>query len=342
MTSAREYWQRASLTLISLCTSIPFGSHYAYGQQINRYVPGKECVDLYERVSARAASSSAEEVKRLLSAMPVAGLHEVEPLCGALIFDNMAVRLGGSGRLAEAEALAERSVDMLDEAGLGTETVLFWPLQVLAAIRFAQGKTASAAKVCRRMQGLPAGGPIECAALHELSASLLQARGRHRDAEREYLAALGALTESGHGNAPGAGAVLNSLAVLYIDLHRFEEARSSLDRALAIFDGSREAVSMDYIRVFNSRGALHAAEQDWPQAVQSLRNAVSIADSDIQLNPEVKASLLANYAWALRKDHRRSEARAIEARLNALPLRRTPGVVADVRDLTKRAKRQTR
>jgi hypothetical protein len=206
---------------------IPFGSTYACGQEVNPYVPGKECVDLYERVSARAASSSAEEVKRLLSPTPFTGQLEVDPLCGALVLDNMAIRLGGSGRLPEAEALAERSVDMLDEAGLGADALLFWPLQVLAAIRFAQGKTASAAKVCRRMHGLRAGGPMERAALHDLSASLLQVRGRYRDAEQEYLAALRAWTEAGRGDAPDAGAILNSLAVLYLELNRFDGKRTT-------------------------------------------------------------------------------------------------------------------
>jgi hypothetical protein len=74
---------------------------------------------------------------------------------------------------------------------------------------------------------------------------------------------------------------------------------------------------MDYIKLLNSRGVLHARKGDWRQAERDLREAVSIVDSEKRVDPGVSAPLLENYALVLHKNRRRREAQVVEARLKA-------------------------
>ena len=64
-----------------------------------------------------------------------------------------------------------------------------------------------------------------------------------------------------------------------------------------------------------------------------------MADRDAQLDPGELKSLLLNYARALRKDHRRSEARSIEARVAALQSNGLTDPVVDVSELLAKPKR---
>jgi hypothetical protein len=57
-----------------------------------------------------------------------------------------------SGRLADAERLAERSVLILEKTYTTNDVMLL--LQILAASRFEQGKTARAREAFKRMQAI--------------------------------------------------------------------------------------------------------------------------------------------------------------------------------------------
>src|SRR5262249_19538122 len=135
-----------------------------------------------------------------------------------------------------------------------------------------------------------------------------------------------------------AGAIFNSLGSLYVKEGRFDEAGRALDRALIIFDHVEDAVPMDRIKLLNARGVLHAWKGEWRGAEEDLRDALSMADREPYVDPVAFRSVVNNYARVLHKNHRRREARAIEARAAVLDGNRTDNIVVDMADLLARRK----
>src|SRR5262249_6951831 len=138
--------------------------------------------------------------------------------------------------------------------------------------------------------------------------------GRYHEAEAEYLKALDAWEESGRGETTDVAAVLGGLAALYIADGRYREAGRTLDRAIAIAPSAKDAVATDWIKLFSIRAELHVRQREWREAGADLGAAISAADRDRQLNPALLKSVLVEYAYVLRKNHRAREARSIEAR----------------------------
>ncbi len=309
-------------------------SHGATAQTVRRYMDvGQPCAELYRSLSAQLVNSTAREAERLVSAL-ASNAGNPANLCVGLILHNIALRMSGSGRLAEAEAFGAQSVATLEKTYPSDDPLLFWPLQVLAAVQVGEHKTASASKTFRKMLNIRTQDPDQRAAILDMRASLLKAEGRGDEAEQAYLAALRIWADTGRGHSLDAGGVLNSLAVLYLDERRLEEAERTLDRALPIFRGSKDAVPMDYINFLNSHGVLHGRKGEWRQAEQDLGEAISMAGRESRLNPLISAQLLGNYAIALRKNHQRRKAQVIEARLKALqPETTQESAVVDISEL---------
>jgi hypothetical protein len=126
--------------------------------------------------------------------------------------------------LADAERLAERSVMILEKAYDSNDVVLLRPLQILAAARFEQGKTAKARDAFKRIQSIRIHRPEDSALVHGTAAVLLEAEGRRPESEAEYLAALHAWEEAGRGETADAGAILTALGSLYTQEQRLAEA----------------------------------------------------------------------------------------------------------------------
>jgi tetratricopeptide (TPR) repeat protein len=211
------------------------------------------------------------------------------------------------------------------------------PLQSLAQIQFQQREIGKARETLQRLQSIPSGLPADRAVAHSLAAALFYADGRYHEAEADYLKALGAWEESGRGATPDMAAVLDGFAALYVEEGRYPEAGRTLDRAMAVLTSANGAVATDWIKLFNSRAALHIRQAEWREAEADLHAAISAADRDTRLDPALLKSLLADYARVLRKNHRRKEARSIEARAAALQTGQATGVV-DISDLLPKPK----
>jgi hypothetical protein len=162
---------------------------------------------------------------------------------------------------------------------------------------------------------------------------LLEAEGRQTEAEVEYLGASHAWQEAGLGETAEAGAVFTSLGSLYVNEHRFEEARQALDRALSTFSRAKDAVPTDRIKALNVRGVLQARQGAWLGAEQDLSEAVSMADREPWIEPVALRSLLTSYAYVLRKNHHRREARTIEARAAGIRADPATSMIVDAADL---------
>jgi tetratricopeptide (TPR) repeat protein len=274
----------------------------------------------------------------LLSAAIAAGADRTRDTCAGFVLNDMAVLLSTSGRIAEAERLAERSIKTLEAIYPPDDLVLLRPLSILASTRFEQGKTAQTRGILKRMMSIRVARPEDRALVHATAAVLLEAEGRQSEAEVEYLVTSHAWQEAGLEETAEAGAVLTSLGSLYVKEQRFKEARQALDRAFSIFSRAKDAVPTDRIKALNVRGVLQARQGAWLAAEQDLSEAFLMADREPWVEPVALRSLLTSYAYVLRKNHHRREARTIEARAAGIRLNPAMSTIVDVTDLLAKPK----
>uniref|UniRef100_Q02AH2 Tetratricopeptide TPR_4 n=1 Tax=Solibacter usitatus (strain Ellin6076) TaxID=234267 RepID=Q02AH2_SOLUE len=292
------------------------------------------CVDLNQAVMAQVANGKLTDAELAVSAFSVAGGES----CVGLVLSNMAARLSIAGRIADAERLAERSVLILEKAYSPDAAPLLSPLQILAATRFEQGKTARAREALKKMRAIRSELPEDQALIHGMAAALLEREGRRREAEAEYLAAARAWEEAGKGETAYEGTILSGLGSLYIELGRLTEAQQTLDRALAIFNRAQDTAATDRSKLFEVRGVLHAWQGNWLEAEQDLREAISMLDREPWVDPTILRPVLTRYAYILRRNHHGREARPIEARAASLHAAGASTAIVDITELFPRTK----
>lgn len=295
--------------------------------------PDRTCIDLNQKALNYIAAGRLKDAESTLSEALAAPASGSEQSCGWMTLHNMASVMGFSGLLPEAEALEERSLKILETGYAPNDPALLRPLESLAQIQLQQREIAKARKTFARLQSIPVQQAADRATVLGLSAALLYTEGRYHEGEAEYFKSLDAWEESGRGKTADMAAVLAGLATLYVADGRYREASRTLDRAIAILTSAKDAVATDWIKLLSTRAALHVRQREWREAEADLRTAVSAADRDMRLGPAVLKSLLDNYAYVLRKNHRGRGARPIEARAAAIQARDLTTGVVDISEL---------
>jgi eukaryotic-like serine/threonine-protein kinase len=277
-------------------------------------VNGDPCITTNRMaVALVAAGRYADAEKTLLNA--AAGDADLNAqACSGLMFSDMAVLMSISGRNSQAERFAGRAVAILSNAYGPSDHTLLKPLLTLASAHIEQSRAAPARQALQKTMGVKLDGSRDDALVHAITASLLRLEGRLIEATAEGLAALRDWERAGRGDSVDAASTLNLLGVLYIQTRRFPEARKALDRALAIFDSTKETSPMDRIKVLYVSGTLHVRRGELSEAERDFSVAIAIADRESTIDPIHLRPILVSYAQVLRKNHRPAEARAVEAR----------------------------
>jgi tetratricopeptide (TPR) repeat protein len=301
---------------------------YAPSQSVSGQVlVTPECARLNEFAVSHAVNGQFAEAQRLLSEATASQAGRGRNSCAGFVINNIAALLSVSGRAAEAERFAARSVKILEAIYPPDDLVLLRPLSTLAAARLDQGQIARAREAFKRMQSIRIERPADRAILHGTAAVLLLMQRRLPEAEAEYLVTLHASAEAGHGGMAETAVILNSLGSLYIDERRFGEARDVLDRALTIFSSAKDAVPIDRIKLLHVRGVLLTRQGAWLEAERDFSDALAIADREPWTDPALLRALLSGYIHVLRKNHHQREARSVEARLRGTPKDHATSVV---------------
>jgi tetratricopeptide (TPR) repeat protein len=295
------------------------------------------CIRLNHDALARVARGQSAEAESLLFAA-LAGSGGQDRVCAGVVMYNIAALLMVSGRMEEAEAMAERSVRTLEDCLPPGDPGLLRPLQILAATRFEQGKTGKAREAYRKMEAIRTTWPEDRWLVHAMAGPLLVAELKIPEAESEYFAAFQALKELGRGETADAATLLENIGALYVRENRMREACEMLDQAFAVFGRAADTVPWDRGKLLHIRGALYGREGQWKAAGQDLADALAIADQESRVEPAALRSLLDDYATVLRKSHRRRDARSIERRIAALGRAPEDREVVDVTDLLARPK----
>jgi hypothetical protein len=95
---------------------------------------------------------------------------------------------------------------------------------------------------------------------------------------------------------------------------------------------------MDKVKLLNNRATLHARQGQWREAGEDLRVAILLMDREAHVDSVASVRFLDNYAITLRKNHRKREARSIEARASALRVHPAPNAVVDATELLAQSK----
>jgi len=289
-----------------------FGLSTAASQGVVAYLPvGVACRELHEMVVAQVKTGSLAEAETTLSSALARGS---DPGCAGLTLTNLAATIAMSGRLREAESVAEQAIGLLDKSHPSDDRVLLRALQILAATRIEQGKIARAREAYQRMHGVRIEGPEDAALVHGIAGTLFQIGGKRREAEDEYLAAIRSWEAAGRGEMADAASVLTALATLYVQERRLTDAGQTLDRVLVILQRSKDTVPADHVKLLSVRADLHFLQHHFQEAEQDAREAVALADREPQLSASYRAILLTDYARILRKNRRNREARSMETR----------------------------
>ena len=181
------------------------------------------CIDLNRTAMDFVAAGRLGDAESALSAALAGPASGSERVCDGQTLHNLATVVSLSERLAEAEILEQRSLRIFERAYPPGDPRLLRPLLSLARIQFERREIARARETYQRLQSISTERAADRAMVHGLAAMLLHIEGRSREAEAEYLKAVGSWEESGRGETaavagsrrfsnslPGRGAISRS------------------------------------------------------------------------------------------------------------------------------------
>ena len=301
-------------TLLASCLCALAIWHVAAQNPGPRFTPSATCMEVHRKILDKIRNGQLAEAEAALSGALTSKEVGGDLSCLWVTLDNMATVIGFSGRFAEAEVLAERSLSIMDRFYPLDDPARFRPLHLLWSVQIQQGKRGKAQRTFRSMQSVRLDEPQDQARLYSATAAHWQAEGQPKEAEMAYSKALSAWTELGLGETADAAAMLVGLGAVQLSQGRYLEAGKALDRALSIVQSAKDAVPLDLINVRVTRAGLYARQGKWQAASEDLGAVISLADRDARLDSAQRKLILANLAHFLRKAHRAKEARSIEAR----------------------------
>src|SRR5260370_15352062 len=248
---------------------------------------GSGCADLNRRVIEQATMGQLREAETALAEAMGNRRNRHEPACGGLLLNNLATILYLSGRLAEAEVFAERSVSTLEPVLSPNTTGLLRPVRVVASARLEQGKIGKAREALTKMRRIPLESAEERMLVHGAAAVLFHAEGRFTDSESEFRSALVEWERAGKPSGAEVASLFGGLASLYLSAERLDDAARMLDRALAALTTAPNAVPMDRIRLLQVRATLDLRKGNWRQAQRDLEPAIALPRGEPRSNPRL-------------------------------------------------------
>jgi tetratricopeptide (TPR) repeat protein len=294
-----------------------------------------DCAEVNTKVVDGFNSGKLAGAEAALSQFLAGGNGSSDALCTAMALHNLAIVRAAAGRLAEAEALEGRALQILRAGGRDTSNPdLLQPLYVLWSVRFQQGKFGRAREAFNDLRSIPLAQPDERALVGGAAAEQSFVEGRYGDSEREFQSALRECDNAGIGATPYTASLLTSLGVLHLAQGRVQDAERALQRAVEIFSSSSETLPTNLMKLFVVRGFLRVREERWREAEEDLSAAIAIAEREAPSDGNLVKPMLARHAFVLRKLHRNKQARSVEDRVRSIGTSVQAGDVVDITQLT--------
>ena len=182
--------------------------------------PNTACIQFNQTIVTKLDSGQIAEAEALLSAELKEQDGHLEPSCLGLTLHNFANVLALSGRLAEAEAVAQKSLRLNAVTYAQEDSRLFRPLHLLWSIQFQRGERGKARQTFHKMQALLLDRAQDRSMFHGATATQLQADGSYEEAGREFIKALAASEEKGRAQTVDFAILLSGLGALQLERPR--------------------------------------------------------------------------------------------------------------------------
>ncbi|MGC2657442.1 MAG: tetratricopeptide repeat protein [Bryobacteraceae bacterium] len=147
--------------------------------------------------------------------------------------------------------------------------------------------------------------------LDQMAGAVLQREGKLEEAGSHYRAVLVELTGAGREASADGVAIRGQLASLYLQDHRYADARKTADDALTSLNAVTSVPPLYRMKVLNVRAIAWTRMGRWREAESDLAEAVSLGRSQTRLDNAELLPVVSNYASVLRK-LRRKKARSVE------------------------------
>jgi tetratricopeptide (TPR) repeat protein/CHAT domain-containing protein len=200
------------------------------------------------------------------------------------------------GKYGEAEAVAERLLNLVEKQHGPEDPWVAAALDNLSLVQNLQGKHEEAAKgglraLAIKEKSLGADHADVAMTLNGL-ANIYSNQGRYREAIETYTRAL-AIREKVLGpNEPRVAATLNNLAVTYKRQGRYDEAIKAYTRSMEIYEKIFGQDHPDLATGLNNLGNVHKDQGRYEEAVKFLKRALAIREKALgPSHPEVAATL---------------------------------------------------
>lgn len=299
-----------------------------------------ECARINSVLWKQIAQRQIESAEHTVSQALTDDIGRLEPVCAALLSNNLASAFQLSGRLDEARTFAERALNSLQRVLPPEDHAYFAPLHILATVDLEQGLTGRAREVFLRMQNIRATQPQDRVRILFIGAALLIREGNIQDAESRLRAALAALSEGGRENSADAASLKGELAYVYLQERHYKEAAETLNTALAELDRTDDGGPAVRIKLLHNRAAVWGYQGRWRDAEADLGEVLSLCRQLSRMDPAELALIVSDYAYVLRKMHRK-QARSVERWAAALRSAQVPSRhVVDATELAPRPDQQ--
>jgi tetratricopeptide (TPR) repeat protein len=289
------------------------------------------CLAAVKTAVAESAAGRWSESERELVGI-IAEASDGNRLCLGIASGDLAVLLQRRGDVKGAERYARQSVAALETGGPEYEIALARPLQALAQAYLAEQRFAKAKEVLARLEHLPESSPRDRALRVGARAWIDANEGRWQDAERHYRAAIGEWEKAGEGDAVSVVPELSNLALLYLNQRRLAHAAPLFERAWRITDTSKEATDEQRVTVMTNLGVLYTKQRRWQVAAELLRRSLEIAETGTGVGADARRRLYETYALVLQRTGQKQEAKALQARADALLPPDTSSMTVDAGD----------
>lgn len=252
-----------------------------------------------------------------------------------------------TGRTAEAEALLKSAVRLWAAAGEAGLIPCMQAQADLISLYSQTGRPGQAARLATRLEAESEDLDPASPAANRVYRALAAAAYLNQDLERaEALARKAIRIQRAH-----AGTTLeeqsqahNELGLILWKQGRKDEASLEARRAVDILEADQRVKVVEYAAALSNLAMMMAADRNDPAALQMMRHAVEIAQSNIGPGHVLLANLWSNYAEMLKRAKRGRESRAArreaqviyERTLDSQPGRHT----VDLADLMREARRR--
>jgi tetratricopeptide (TPR) repeat protein len=238
-----------------------------------------------------------------------------------------------------AESCYLRSVEIWQAARGPSDPNLVVPLTNLSNVYLARGqftRSEAAAGKALDLAGASLGPdhPVTAAILSSL-ATLRFYQGDFEDAAERAKGALAILRE--RGPRPEHATALGNLGVIYQAQGRVDKATPLFAEAIEVLAQANLPEHPAWIRALRNQSFVHAQAGNWRQAELELVRALDLARKVVPPKHPETAVVLRAYAALLRKTHRKTEAKKLEAKAAGIEAdadrRNTLGYTIDVHRL---------